>query len=81
MRAATGPLAEYHKVVNLNPGNVVAWANTAYIHWLLGQRDVGMVAPGAYADLVAVAGDPLKDITELTRVRFVMKGGVTYVSP
>ena len=48
---------------------------------LLGQRDVGMVAPGAYADLVAVAGDPLKDITELTRVRFVMKGGVTYVSP
>src|SRR2546426_11510965 len=48
---------------------------------LLGQRDLGAVAPGAYADLVAVAGDPLKDIAELERVRFVMKGGVTYLSP
>ncbi len=48
---------------------------------LLGQRDLGVVAPGAYADLVAVAGDPVKDIAELERVRFVMKGGVTYVSP
>ena len=48
---------------------------------LLGQRDLGVVAAGAYADLVAVAGDPLKDVTELSRVRFVMKGGVTYLSP
>src|SRR2546421_964350 len=42
---------------------------------------LGAVAPGMAADLVAVAGDPLKDITELERVRFVMKGGVTYLSP
>lgn len=47
---------------------------------LLGQADLGVLAPGASADLVAVAGDPLKDITELERVRFVMKGGVTYLS-
>ncbi len=47
---------------------------------LLGQPDLGAIAPGTYADIVAVAGDPLKDITELERVRFVMKGGVTYVS-
>jgi len=47
---------------------------------LLGQPDLGAVTPGAYADLVAVQGDPLKDITELERVRFVMKGGVTYLS-
>jgi imidazolonepropionase-like amidohydrolase len=37
---------------------------------------VGTIERGKYADLVAVAGDPLKDITELERVRWVMKGGV-----
>jgi imidazolonepropionase-like amidohydrolase len=43
---------------------------------LLGWSDrVGAVAPGLYADLIAVAGDPLQDVTELERVTFVMKGG------
>jgi imidazolonepropionase-like amidohydrolase len=39
---------------------------------------VGMVEKGRFADLVAVAGDPLTDITEMERVKFVMKGGVVY---
>lgn len=46
---------------------------------LLGWSDkVGAVAPGLFADLVAVEGDPLKDITELERVKWVMKGGTVY---
>jgi imidazolonepropionase-like amidohydrolase len=43
---------------------------------LLDQQDnLGSLEPGRYADVVAVAGDPLSDITELERVQFVMKGG------
>ena len=38
-------------------------------------RPVGVVAPGRFADLIAVHGDPLRDVRELSRVRFVMKGG------
>jgi imidazolonepropionase-like amidohydrolase len=40
------------------------------------QESLGAIEAGKLADIVAVAGDPLKDITELERVRFVMKGGV-----
>jgi imidazolonepropionase-like amidohydrolase len=36
---------------------------------------IGSLEKGKYADVVAVTGDPLADITELQRVKFVMKGG------
>ena len=39
------------------------------------QSQMGSIEKGKYADIVAVSGDPLKDITELQRVKFVMKGG------
>jgi imidazolonepropionase-like amidohydrolase len=48
---------------------------------LLGQRgDVGVIAPGAYADVIAVAGDPLADVGALQNVQFVMKDGVVFKS-
>ena len=54
-------------------------AGTSITAELLGWGDkVGTVEPGRWADIVAVAGDPLKDITELERVQFVMKGGVVF---
>ncbi len=51
-------------------------AVTANAAELLGWQDrLGAVEPGKFADLVAVAGDPVADISELDRVRFVMKDG------
>jgi imidazolonepropionase-like amidohydrolase len=46
--------------------------NAAALGW---QDQIGSIDTGKYGDLIAVAGDPLADITELQRVRFVMKGG------
>ena len=46
---------------------------------LLGAADrIGSIQKGRYADVVAVDGDPLRDIREMQRVRFVMKGGVVH---
>lgn len=46
---------------------------------LLGEESrIGTIEPGHLADIVAVRGNPLDDITELERVSFVMKGGVIY---
>ncbi len=48
---------------------------------LLGKRgEIGVIAPGAYADLIAVASDPLADINVLKTVQFVMKDGVVFQS-
>jgi imidazolonepropionase-like amidohydrolase len=41
--------------------------------------DRGQVAEGLLADIIAVSGNPLEDITTLERVSFVMKGGVVYM--
>ncbi len=41
-------------------------------------QEAGRIASGMPADLIAVSGDPLSDVTELERVRFVMRGGVVY---
>jgi imidazolonepropionase-like amidohydrolase len=54
-------------------------AGTSEAAELLGWGDkMGTIEPGKWADIVGVSGDPLKDITTLERVNFVMKGGVVY---
>jgi imidazolonepropionase-like amidohydrolase len=53
----------------IQAGTVV---NAEIMGW---QNQIGSIDKGKYADLIAVAGDPLADITELQRVGFVMKGG------
>jgi len=45
------------------------------------QEEIGRIAPGYRADLIAVADNPLEDITTLERVVFVMKDGVIYLAP
>jgi imidazolonepropionase-like amidohydrolase len=42
------------------------------------EKEIGSLAPGLSADIVAVDGDPLRDVTALSRVVFVMKGGIVY---
>ncbi len=44
-------------------------------HW---SKEVGAIDPDKYADIIAVQGNPLDDITQLEHVKFVMKGGVVY---
>jgi imidazolonepropionase-like amidohydrolase len=43
-------------------------------------KQIGYVEKGRFADIVAVSGDPLTDITEMERMKFVMKGGVIFRS-
>jgi imidazolonepropionase-like amidohydrolase len=49
---------------------------------LIGQPGkIGSLKPGAFADLIATTGDPLKDITELQRVTWVIKNGAVFKRP
>ena len=66
------------KHVMMSPIDAIRMATTNAADLLGWQDRVGRVAPGFYADLIAVAGDPLADVSELERVRWVMKGGVVY---
>jgi imidazolonepropionase-like amidohydrolase len=69
---------EYYVNYGMTPMQAIR-SGTSVAAELLGWGDtVGIVEAGKWADLVAVRGDPLKDITELQRVKFVMKGGTVF---
>jgi imidazolonepropionase-like amidohydrolase len=77
----TDPIAqEFVREVELGmtPMQAIQSATTRAAE-LLGKRgEMGIVAPGAYADLIAVTGDPLADVAVLQKVNFVMKDGVVF---
>jgi imidazolonepropionase-like amidohydrolase len=72
--------AEFSRMVELgmSPAAALRSATSVPADMLGLSGQVGVVAPGAYADVVAVRGDPLKDVKELERVAFVMKDGVVF---
>ncbi|HVW85449.1 MAG TPA: amidohydrolase family protein [Bryobacteraceae bacterium] len=63
------------KHAGLTPARAIQAATTVNAKAMGWQDRIGSIDKGKYADLVAVSGDPLADITELQRVKFVMKGG------
>jgi imidazolonepropionase-like amidohydrolase len=64
LRDAGMPPLDVIRAITVNAAEMLGW-----------QDRIGSVEPGKFADLVAVAGDPIANISELERVRFVMKDG------
>ncbi len=60
----------------LTPMDAIVAATKTASECLGWEKDIGTLTPGKYADVVAVEGDPLADITRMKSVRFVMKAGV-----
>lgn len=61
-----------------DPMDAMVAANSRAAESLHMQDEIGSIAPGMQADIIALDGDPLKDITAVRRVVFVMKGGKVY---
>ena len=64
LRAAGMPAPDVIRAITTNAAEMLGW-----------QDRIGSIEPGKFADLIAVAGDPVVDISELQRVEFVMKNG------
>ena len=62
----------------MTPMQAIQSATTVSAALLERSADFGAIETGMFADIIAVKGDPLRDISELERVRFVMKGGEVY---
>jgi imidazolonepropionase-like amidohydrolase len=71
-----------HEVrLGMTPLEAIRSATTVAAEMLGWQGKVGVIAPGAFADVIAVSGDPLKDVSVLEKVDFVMKGGEVVKQP
>lgn len=77
------PAEEFPLMVKygMTPIQAIRSATTVASELLGMQSQIGTVEAGKYADIVAVQGDPLQDVTVLKNVNFVMKGGEVYKHP
>jgi imidazolonepropionase-like amidohydrolase len=66
---------QYMVKFGMTPAQVIRAATIVDAQMMGWDANIGSIEPGKFADFVAVCGDPLTDITELERVKFVMKGG------
>jgi imidazolonepropionase-like amidohydrolase len=72
---------EHEVRLGMSPIEAIRSATTVAAELLGTAGRAGVVEPGAWADLVAVSGDPLRDVSVLSRIDFVMKGGEIVRAP
>ena len=75
------PIAEEFKWMvkfGMSPMAAIQAASARPAEMLDHKGELGVVSAGAYADVIAVSGDPLRDIGELEKVKFVMKDGAVF---
>jgi imidazolonepropionase-like amidohydrolase len=77
----TEPIAQefnYMSKFGMSPIEAIRSATVRPAEMLNMQGEIGVIAPGGYADIIAVRGNPLVDVTELSWVTFVMKSGQVF---
>jgi imidazolonepropionase-like amidohydrolase len=77
----TDPIAQefgYMVRFGMSPIDAIKAATSKAAELLDVKGELGVIAPGAYADIVAVSGDPLTNMAALKEVNFVMKDGVVF---
>lgn len=79
-RGGGTPAKELTEMVRLgmSPMDALASATVNAAELIGYPQDVGSIQPGKYADIIAVSGNPLQNISEMEHVAFVMKGGIVY---